>query len=205
MRVHIGVVLTYEAVLGEKSGYDFGYLLKVVTCAPLPATEAGFFEALRLWFPKIYDIKFLMRYCSNLKGGLQEVADELHVQRVGRQHQAGSDAQLTGITFFRLRNQYFQGVIDDSKLGCLYGFSAMNRPEAARGFTQAQAQAMAAQQAQSQQPLPFAPPAPPSLASMSFISAAAQRGKVTITSPTPATPDGSAKKSFNSVGSASAH
>lgn len=27
------------------SGYDFGYLLKLVTCLPLPATEAEFFEA----------------------------------------------------------------------------------------------------------------------------------------------------------------
>ena len=25
--------------------YDFGYLLKLVTCLPLPATEAEFFEA----------------------------------------------------------------------------------------------------------------------------------------------------------------
>lgn len=164
----------------ECRGYDFGYLLKVVTNAPLPSTESGFFEALKLWFPKIYDIKFLMRYCSNLKGGLQEVADELKVQRVGRQHQAGSDAQLTGSTFFRLRTQYFHGVIDDSKLGCLYGFSAMNRPEAARGFTQAQAQAMAQQQG-----LVGVTASP-----INFISTAAQRGKVTITSPTPATPEG---------------
>lgn len=29
------------------SGYDFGYLLKLVTCLPLPATEAEFFEARR--------------------------------------------------------------------------------------------------------------------------------------------------------------
>lgn len=36
-----------------------------------------------------------------LKGGLQELADALHVPRVGLQHQAGSDAMLTGETFFR--------------------------------------------------------------------------------------------------------
>ena len=38
------------------SGYDFGYLLKLVSCAPLPPNEADFFELLKLWFPCIYDI-----------------------------------------------------------------------------------------------------------------------------------------------------
>lgn len=30
------------------SGYDFGYLLKVLTCQPLPQTEAEFFELLKV-------------------------------------------------------------------------------------------------------------------------------------------------------------
>ena len=30
------------------SGYDFGYLLKVLTCQPLPPTEAEFFELLQV-------------------------------------------------------------------------------------------------------------------------------------------------------------
>ncbi len=107
------------------SGYDFGYLLKVVTCSPLPAQEADFFALLRVWFPCIYDIKFLMRSCKTLKGGLQDVADDLQVSRIGQQHQAGSDSLLTATTFFKMRQKYFDGQIDDSKyLGCLYGFSS---------------------------------------------------------------------------------
>ena len=39
------------------SGYDFGYLLKLLTCTALPASEADFFELMKLYFPNIYDIK----------------------------------------------------------------------------------------------------------------------------------------------------
>ena len=60
--------------------YDFGYLLKVVTCEALPEDEALFYELLHLYFPCIYDIKYLMKSCKNLRGGLQEVADTLAVR-----------------------------------------------------------------------------------------------------------------------------
>ncbi|PWN26254.1 CAF1-domain-containing protein [Jaminaea rosea] len=116
------------------SGYDFGYLVKVVSCAPLPSTESDFFSLLRVWFPTIYDIKYLMRSCKTLKGGLQDVAEELGVARIGQQHQAGSDSLLTAATFFKLRSRFFDGVIDDSKfVGALYGFSASSRPNAVAG------------------------------------------------------------------------
>ena len=70
-----------------------------------------------------------MRSCKTLKGGLQDVAEELGVQRIGQQHQAGSDSLLTAATFFKLRSRFFDGVIDDAKYsGALYGFSASSRP-----------------------------------------------------------------------------
>lgn len=61
------------------SGYDFGYLLKVLSCEALPSDEGSFFDLLKLYFPRIYDIKHIMRHCKNLKGGLQDVADDLGV------------------------------------------------------------------------------------------------------------------------------
>ncbi|KAJ3122251.1 CCR4-NOT transcription complex subunit 7 [Nowakowskiella sp. JEL0407] len=107
------------------SYYDFGYLLKVLTCQALPAEEADFFELLRLYFPCIYDIKYLMKSCKNLKGGLQDVADDLQIARLGLQHQAGSDSLLTCKTFFKMRQQFFDDEIDDEKyLGFLYGLSS---------------------------------------------------------------------------------
>lgn len=65
------------------SGYDFGYLLKILTCKPLPETESEFFEQLRVYFPAIYDIKFIASSCDNLKGGLNKLAELLEVRARG--------------------------------------------------------------------------------------------------------------------------
>lgn len=53
-----GVVLMDNVVwLSFHSGYDFGYLLKLLTNMNLPEHEGEFFELLRLYFPNIYDVK----------------------------------------------------------------------------------------------------------------------------------------------------
>lgn len=120
------------------SGYDFGYLVKLLTatrlpgawgritvlaaaagrhpCAPPPshplppaAEEGGFFDTLRTYFPRVYDIKALMSVCDALKGGLNKLAEDLEVERVGPMHQAGSDSLLTSAAFFKLRKVYFEG------------------------------------------------------------------------------------------------
>ena len=65
--------------LSFHSVYDFGYLLSILTSVNLPNGETEFFENLKLYFPNIYDVKYLMKSCKNLKGGLQEVADMLEV------------------------------------------------------------------------------------------------------------------------------
>lgn len=43
--------------LSFHSGYDFGYLLKLLTDQNLPHDENDFFESLRLYFPTVYDVK----------------------------------------------------------------------------------------------------------------------------------------------------
>ena len=63
--------------------YDFGYLLKLLTCTPLPAEEAAFFELLHTYFPCIYDEKHMMRDCGDgIKGGLNYLADQIQVRRL---------------------------------------------------------------------------------------------------------------------------
>eukprot|EP00727_Mastigamoeba_balamuthi_P007401 m51a1_g3281 putative ccr4-not transcription complex subunit 7 (330) ;mRNA; f:255833-257414 len=106
------------------SGYDFGYLVKVLTCQALPFEEADFYELVQTYFPCFYDIKYLMAMSRNMKGGLQDLAEHLEVERIGPQHQAGSDALLTCILFFKMRKVFFEDRIDDSRfVGVFYGLS----------------------------------------------------------------------------------
>lgn len=118
-----GIVLNEDITwISFHSGYDYGYLLKVLSCQALPKQESDFFNDLSVYFPCVYDIKYLMKSCENLKGGLQKTAEELGVQRIGPQHQAGSDSLLTAAAFFKMRRDYFEDQIDDAKFkGVLFG------------------------------------------------------------------------------------
>lgn len=65
--------------------YDFGYLLKTLTCAKLPDCEPTFFECLHDYFPALYDVKYLLSHArENLRGrlhgnSLQSIAEHLDV------------------------------------------------------------------------------------------------------------------------------
>jgi CCR4-NOT transcription complex subunit 7/8 len=143
-----GLVLNKDVKwISFHSGYDFGYLLKLLTNAQLPgmwhrrcrqgvlmhwfisfplaADEPAFFDLLHTYFPCLYDVKYLMNAFETLKGGLNKLAEDLEVERVGPMHQAGSDSLLTSSTFFKLRKMFFDGKIDDTKYcGFLFGLGA---------------------------------------------------------------------------------
>ena len=102
------------------SGYDYGYLLKLLTTTDLPSDEKSFFELLKIYFPTIYDIKYMTSLLDGhqFMGGLQKLADDLGCQRLGTEHQAGSDSLLTMTTYFALTKIKFtsaDGKVDDSK------------------------------------------------------------------------------------------
>ncbi len=52
---------------------------------------------LQIYFPTVYDIKYLMKFCDNLHGGLNKLAEVLDVDRIGPQHQARAPAPLPAI------------------------------------------------------------------------------------------------------------
>lgn len=124
-----GIVLNDQASwISFHGGYDFGYLIKVLTCQQLPEDEAEFFELLKNYFPCVYDLKYLMKSCESLKGGLEQLSLDLKVKRVGPQHQAGSDSLLTSHDFFKMRSLFFENKIDDEKyLGAIYGLGVSLR------------------------------------------------------------------------------
>jgi len=121
-----GVVLTDDVTwVSFHGGYDFAYLMKVLSQKEMPKDEKSFFQSLGAYFPRLYDVKYLMKSCEHLKGGLQNVSKDLEVERVGRLHQAGSDALTTGLVFFRMRQLYFEEKIEDEKyMGILYGLGS---------------------------------------------------------------------------------
>eukprot|EP00611_Tribonema_gayanum_P022130 TRINITY_DN438_c0_g1_i2.p1 TRINITY_DN438_c0_g1~~TRINITY_DN438_c0_g1_i2.p1 ORF type:complete len:362 (-),score=122.75 TRINITY_DN438_c0_g1_i2:135-1220(-) len=109
------------------SGYDFGYLLKVLTSCALPGQEKEFFHLLKLYFPRLYDIKYLMASQDGFHGGLNKLGDDLSVERIGQKHQAGSDSLLTAQVFFKIVETKFNGSLDREKYNSeLFGYGNNN-------------------------------------------------------------------------------
>ena len=130
------------------SGYDFAYLVKLMHCKPLPEDEAEYRKLLQTYFPAIFDIKYMIRAAQRhqsvngntpltptatgilgslgSKSGLQDLADELGIKRVGTAHQAGSDSLLTGKVFWEVKKLIFNGIVDDDKyIGQVWGLNGM--------------------------------------------------------------------------------
>lgn len=118
-----GIILSDNVKwISFQGGYDFAYLIKLLTDQNIPHNALDFNELLNVYFPIRFDIKFLMNSLNGFTGGLQEIAKQLGLKRIGRPHQAGSDSYLSGAAFFKLCEIYFNGLIDDKKYsGFLYG------------------------------------------------------------------------------------
>ena len=127
-------LITSGLVLNEKITWicfngssDFAYLLKYLTNDFLPEDEKEFIDLINLYFPNIYDIKYLVNDNEIYKGGLNRLAKELDVERSGKIHQAGSDSQVTSDVFFRLirNNVISQNELNEGK-NIIYGIGEGN-------------------------------------------------------------------------------
>ena len=142
------------------SGYDFAYLVKLLHPHPIPENEAEYRKILQKYFPSIYDIKFIVKDVQNAqrtqpvndisltaaatnilnnlgqKSGLQDLADEIGIKRVGVAHQAGSDSLLTGRVFFEVKKIILNGTVDSDKyLNRVWGLQGAGSPNTAPSTT----------------------------------------------------------------------
>ncbi|KAG7012717.1 putative CCR4-associated factor 1-like 11, partial [Cucurbita argyrosperma subsp. argyrosperma] len=108
------------------SAYDFAYLIKILTQKSLPNRLDEFLGVLRVLFgDNVYDVKYMMRFCKSLYGGLDRIAKSLNVNRaVGKCHQAGSDSLLTWHAFQKMRDTFFVQNEVEKHAGVLYGLEA---------------------------------------------------------------------------------
>ena len=124
-----GIVLSDEVRwIAFQGKYDFGYLIKILTCDQLPSGQDQFFDLLHTYFPNIYDIKWLLHNVHHeledqvnaleaalppgqKDKGLEDLAKTLSIPRVGTAHQAGSDSLLTAEVFFRLVHRHLPHVL----------------------------------------------------------------------------------------------
>eukprot|EP01064_Diplonema_japonicum_P029759 TRINITY_DN4891_c0_g3_i1.p1 TRINITY_DN4891_c0_g3~~TRINITY_DN4891_c0_g3_i1.p1 ORF type:complete len:341 (+),score=31.99 TRINITY_DN4891_c0_g3_i1:103-1125(+) len=105
-----GLVLSDEITwVSFASGYDFAYLIRLLTSQEVPYEEAQFLELLEMYFPSFFDTKHMARTCEQLQwnGGLDNLASILDAARIGQAHQAGSDSLVTVNVFFKLLSNSF--------------------------------------------------------------------------------------------------
>ncbi|KAL3745509.1 hypothetical protein ACJRO7_014595 [Eucalyptus globulus] len=100
--------------------YNFGFLLKLLTCRSLPDTLVGFYGLIKMYFPLVYDVKHMMKFCDGLHCNLNKLAELLDVERLGVCHQAGSDSLLVACAFQKLKDCFFNGSAV-KYAGALYG------------------------------------------------------------------------------------
>ncbi|EDQ92830.1 uncharacterized protein MONBRDRAFT_1697, partial [Monosiga brevicollis MX1] len=102
-----GLVMNPDTTwLSSSIGDDYAFLMKILLGDLLPRREQDFYELLAIFFPVLYDLRYLMKSCKTLAGSLEDVAASLSVSRIGPPSSSGSTAILIGSVFFVMRKVF---------------------------------------------------------------------------------------------------
>jgi len=119
-----------------QGGYDFAFMLKLLTLWRMPETLEGFVSDLDEYFPHRCDLKVQLQLSKSV--GLSALAKQYDVQRYGQPHQAGSDALLTCSCFFKLDQQIrynaFNPADSSRRRGALFGLVSDTLVSFGRGY-----------------------------------------------------------------------
>lgn len=119
-----GLVLNSEVIwITFHGNYDFAYILKMLINQPLPDKEEEFLNLMNIYFPNFYDLKYLLKNSNYLEGGLNKLSKILNINRIGYQHQAGSDSLLTIEIFLKLQKNYFNKTKLFTEINNIWGMS----------------------------------------------------------------------------------
>lgn len=103
-----GIVLNSDVVwITFHGGMDFGYLMSMLLDQELPQDEHVFLKETSTYFPNKYDLKYMKKNILS-NGGLNKLADQLGIRRIGTMHQAGSDSLVTLQCYFKLITEWMQ-------------------------------------------------------------------------------------------------
>lgn len=117
-----GLVMSENIVwISFHSSYDFAYLIKILTGNLMQEREEDFYRFMSAWFPTFYDFKYMIQATDYVRKGLQEISNDLGVYREGTAHQAGSDALLTSLAFFKALEVFVRKEDLKNMMNKLYG------------------------------------------------------------------------------------
>ncbi|KAL4442279.1 hypothetical protein ABPG74_005620 [Tetrahymena malaccensis] len=87
-------------------GFDYCYFLKTLIDQKLPNTCKEFYEQQHHYFPLSVDVKLIIQEIDGFKYlGLEKLSKSLDLERIGPQHQAGSDSLMTMKVYFKLKER----------------------------------------------------------------------------------------------------
>ena len=59
--------------------YDFAYLIKLLTGSNLPESKEEFDTIREIFFPHVFDVKYIFHTFNTMSVGLNKIADQLKV------------------------------------------------------------------------------------------------------------------------------